>query len=80
MLASLKQIVHSHFIAYRITIHVFLYAELNAWRNGTTLEWDRLLFCGGISFALIALMIAIGIGIPARKAMKIDPAEALHNE
>ena len=27
MLASLKQIVHSHFIAYRITIHVFLYAE-----------------------------------------------------
>ena len=56
------------------------YAELNAWRNGTTLEWDRLLFCGGSSFALIALMIAIGIGIPARKAMKIDPAEALHNE
>ena len=56
------------------------YAELNAWHNGTTLEWDRLLLCGGISFALIALMIAIGIGIPARKAMKIDPAEALHNE
>ena len=50
------------------------HAELNSWRNGTTLEWDRLLFCGGISFALIALMIAIGIGIPARKAMKIDPA------
>ena len=56
------------------------HAELNSWRNGTTLEWDRLLFCGGISFALIALMIAIGIGIPARKAMKIDPAEALHGE
>ena len=56
------------------------HAELNSWRNGTTLEWDRLLFCGGISFVLIALMIAIGIGIPARKAMKIDPAEALHNE
>ena len=56
------------------------HAELNSWRNGTTLEWDRLLICGGISFALIALMIAIGIGIPARKAMKIDPAEALHNE
>ena len=56
------------------------YAELNSWRNGTTLEWDRLLICGGISFALMALMIAIGIGIPARKAMKIHPAEALHNE
>ena len=56
------------------------YAELNSWRNGTTLEADRLLICAGISFALIALMIAIGIGIPARKAMTIDPAEALHDE
>ena len=56
------------------------YAELNSWRNGTTLEWDRFLVCGSISFALMALMIAIGIGIPARKAMKIDPAEALHGE
>ena len=56
------------------------HAELSAWYNGTTLEGGRLLFCAGISFILIALMIAIGIGIPARKAMKIDPAEALHNE
>ena len=54
--------------------------ELNSWRNGTTLEWDRLLLCAGISFVLIALMIAIGIGIPARKAMKVQPAEALHDE
>lgn len=54
--------------------------ELNSWRNGTTLEWDRLLLCAGISFGLIALMIAIGIGIPARKAMKVQPAEALHDE
>ena len=56
------------------------YAELSARHNGLYLEWDRLLICGAISFALIALMIAIGIGIPARKAMKIDPAEALHGE
>lgn len=54
--------------------------ELNSWRNGTTLEWDRLLLCAGISFLLIALMIAIGICIPARKAMKVQPAEALHDE
>ena len=58
----------------------FAYAELNASYNGTTLEAGRLLLCGGVSFLLIALMIAIGIGIPARKAMKIDPAEALHDE
>ena len=56
------------------------YAELNGWYNGTTLEVGRFLLCGAISFLLIALMIAIGIGIPARKAMKIDPAEALHDE
>ena len=54
--------------------------ELNSWRNGTTLEWDRFLLCAGISFVLMALMIAIGIGIPARKAMKVQPAEALHDE
>lgn len=54
--------------------------ELNSWRNGTTQEWDRLLLCAGISFVLMALMIIIGIGIPARKAMKVQPAEALHNE
>lgn len=54
--------------------------ELNSWRNGTTLEWDRLLLCAVISFVMIALMIVIGIGIPARKAMKVQPADALHDE
>lgn len=54
--------------------------ELNSWRNGTTLEWDRLLACAGISFLLMALMIVIGIAIPAHKAMKVQPAEALHDE
>jgi putative ABC transport system permease protein len=56
------------------------YAELNAWRNGTTFEVDRLLFCALISFLLFGLMITIGVSIPAHKAMKIHPAEALHNE
>lgn len=56
------------------------YFELNSWRNGTTLEVDRLLCCALGSALLIALMIAVGIGIPARKAMKIQPAVALHDE
>ncbi|WP_297973207.1 FtsX-like permease family protein [uncultured Bacteroides sp.] len=55
-------------------------AELNAWRNGTTLEWDRLLICAAISLLLMATMIVVGIGIPARRAMRIQPAEALHEE
>ncbi len=54
--------------------------ELNSWRNGTTLEWGRLLLCALISFVLIGLMILIGISIPARKAMKIQPAEVLRSE
>ena len=54
--------------------------ELNSWRNGTSLELDRLLLCAAISFLLIAVMIIIGISVPARKAMKIQPAEALHDE
>ena len=55
-------------------------AELNAWRNGTTQEWDRLLLCAAASFVLIALMIVIGIWYPARRAMQVQPAEALHDE
>ena len=55
-------------------------AELNAWRNMTTLEPGRFIITICITFALIALMMFIGILIPARRAMKIQPAEALHNE
>lgn len=54
--------------------------ELNSWRNGTTLEWPRLAFCVASTFVLIAAMIGIGIGLPARRAMKVQPAEALHDE
>ena len=54
--------------------------ELNAWHNGTTLEWDRLLLCAAATFVLIGLMIVIGIWYPARKAMQVQPAEALHDE
>ena len=54
--------------------------ELNSWRNGTTLEWPRLAFCVAATFVLIAAMIGIGIGLPARRAMKVQPAEALHDE
>ena len=54
--------------------------ELNSWRNGTTLEWSRLVFCVAATFVLIAAMIGIGIGLPARRAMRVQPAEALHDE
>ncbi|WP_288156243.1 ABC transporter permease, partial [Phocaeicola sartorii] len=55
-------------------------AELNAWMDGSTLGWIRFVNTVLISFVLIALMIVVGIWIPARKAMKVQPAEALHEE
>ncbi len=66
-------------IALLINYHLAR-AELNSWYNQTTLEWNRLLLCSAIVFILIATMIAIGISIPARKAMMTPPAEALHDE
>lgn len=58
----------------------FAFAELNYWMNGTTLEPVRFIITIAITFILIACMIILGIYIPARKAMKIQPAEALHEE
>lgn len=56
------------------------YFELNSRHNGTTLEWPRLVLCAAMTFGIIALMIVIGIWYPARKAMSVQPAEALHAE
>lgn len=56
------------------------HAELNSWMNRTTLETGRFIITVVITFLLITLMIVIGIGIPAWKAMKIQPAEALREE
>ncbi len=51
---------------------------VNKWLVGWT--WDRFLITCAASFVLIALMIVLGIWYPARQAMKIAPAEALHDE
>lgn len=56
------------------------YAHLNVWHDGITLETGRFIFSVLISYFLIALMIVVGIWFPAKKAMKIQPAEALHEE
>ncbi len=60
--------------------YLLAHAELNTWHNGTTLEAPRFWFCVAATFALIALMIVVGIWYPARRAMKVQPAEALHDE
>lgn len=47
-----------------------------------TVEWGTIRFLSGmlITTVLMLLMIVSGIWYPARQAMKIEPAEALHNE
>ncbi|KAA6309201.1 hypothetical protein EZS27_039256, partial [termite gut metagenome] len=46
------------------------------------MEWGIARFVPGIliTFVLMAFMIVAGIWIPAQRAMKIQPAEALHEE
>ena len=55
-------------------------AELNSWMDGATFGVVRFSVTVLITFLLIALMIVVGIWIPAGKAMKVQPAEALHDE
>lgn len=42
--------------------------------------WGHLLLCIAITYAVMALMTVAGILIPARKAMRLDPATALRDE
>lgn len=46
----------------------------------TSLHWTRMIVTVLTVYAVMALMVVAGIYFPARKAMKIDPATALHDE
>lgn len=41
---------------------------------------ERFFGCFLVAVGVLALIVALGIWLPARKAMKINPAEALHGE
>ena len=56
------------------------YAELTPLWNLTSLSVGRFFISAFIAFALMLLMIILGIWFPARKAMKIQLAEALHED
>jgi len=39
------------------------------------------LLCGmWMTFGMIAIMVAVGIGFPAFRAMRLQPADTLHDE
>lgn len=42
--------------------------------------FGRFLFCFALAMLLLEMIISLGIYFPARKAMRIEPADALHNE
>lgn len=54
--------------------------ELNSYFVGEYLSASRLCITGLITYALLALMIICGIAIPANRAMRLNPATALHDE
>lgn len=53
--------------------------EFNSYLYGF-FSWSRMLVCTGMTFALMALMVVAGIWFPARRAMKVAPAEVLRDE
>lgn len=53
--------------------------EYNSWFHGY-IGWVRTPVCILITYGLMALMITLGIMIPARRAMRIKPAIALKDE
>lgn len=53
--------------------------EFNSYFDGY-IGWGRTSFCILVTFGLMALMIVLGIMIPARRAMRIKPAIALKDE
>lgn len=61
-----------------ITYNIANFELIDIWRMPFTI--GRFLLASLITYVLIALMIIGGISLPARQAMKVQPAEALHEE
>lgn len=56
------------------------HSDLTEWDGDAYISASRFAVTAGITWLLMALMIIGGIWFPARKAMKIEPAQALHEE
>ncbi|MGL5546008.1 MAG: ABC transporter permease [Tannerellaceae bacterium] len=54
--------------------------ELTEYFDGGYFTLGRFASTVGITYLLMLVMIVVGIGIPAWRAMQIEPAEALHEE
>ncbi len=54
--------------------------ELMGWFHADSYTFQRFFHTAGLTFLLIAFTIVLSVWIPARRAMKIPPAEALHED
>ena len=61
-------------------VYTIYMAEIPQSFYGIYISFDRFASTVGITYLLMLVMIAVGIGIPAWRAMQIEPAEALHEE
>lgn len=61
-------------------IYTIYMAEIPQSFYGVYISFGRFASTVGITYLLMLVMIAVGIGIPAWRAMQIEPAEALHEE
>lgn len=68
----------SAMIPAAIVLHIFVITEILTYHS--TLTWGRFFIGMAITWLLLASMIVLGIWLPTRKAVKIPPAEALHDE
>lgn len=66
------------FPALVVCVHIVL-ADAT-FTEATDAGWGRFAIGVGVVFCLMALMVMAGIWYPASKAMKVQPAEALHDE
>lgn len=63
-----------------LCIHFFLQADGEESERWIWNYWNRLPVSAGITFVLMAIMVVLGIWFPARRATRLDPAEALRTE
>lgn len=59
---------------------VLAHYEFSKWASDGYFGWPRFLISVGISYLLLLIMIIAGVSMPAYRAMKVNPAEALHDE
>lgn len=85
-MAVLRRLMSEGLLLLLVSSPFSLGIELLLWHYDVVmLEWGELdmplfVVTSVATFALLALMIALGIWFPARKAMHVNPAEIMNNE